>query len=170
MKYAITDPRGTIRQILDTAPQGRESTEITDAQAASALAIQTDGKQALLIAGQVTSHELLRTEGKRMRWNVETSTMDIETIPIPVPRAITAWQASAALKLTPFGDGTLYDAATAALAGMPDGAEKTVAQTAFEKDARFVRASPTIAAIADALGLTSAQIDALFILGGSLEV
>ena len=170
MKYAITDPRGTIRQILDAAPQGRESTEITNAQATAVLAIQSDGKQAFLINGQVTSHELMRTEGKRMRWNAETSTMDIETIPIPVPRAITAWQAAAALKLTPFGDSTLYDATIAALAGMPEGVEKIVAQTAFEKDARFVRTSPTIAAIASALGLTSSQIDALFILGGSLEV
>jgi hypothetical protein len=90
--------------------------------------------------------------------------------PLPVPESITAWQAQAALKLTPLGDGTLYDAVVAALAALPDGPEKVVAQTAFEKDAKFVRSSPTIAAIASALGLTSEQVDDLFRLGDSLIV
>jgi len=93
-----------------------------------------------------------------------------EPEPIYVPQSITAWQAQAALKLTPYGEGTLYTAVIAALDAMPDGAPKVVTQTAFEKDAKFVRTSPTIAAIAAALSLTDADVDALFILGDSLEV
>jgi hypothetical protein len=91
--------------------------------------------------------------------------------PIHIPHTMTAWQAQAALKLTPFaGGGVLYPAVLAALDAMPAGPQKIVAVAAFEKDARFVRDSPTIGGIAAALNLTDADIDALFILGDSLVV
>ena len=170
MKYALTGPRGAIFQILDTAPVGQDYTEITNDQAAEAAAIRADKDIPFLINGEVTSRKLQRDAGNQMRWNNETNQFDITSIPIPVPQLITAWQAQAALKLTQHGAGTLYDAVVAALAAMPDGAPKIVAQTAFDKDAKFDRSSPTIASIATALSLTSEHVDALFILGYSLEV
>jgi len=90
----------------------------------------------------------------------------------PLSFEISAWQAQAALKLTPYGDGgvTLYDAVVAALDAIEDPVTKIVAQTAFEKDAKFVKTSPTIAMIAAGLSLTQTQIDDLFELGASLEV
>lgn len=91
----------------------------------------------------------------------------------PVPRAIIP-PASVVreLNVSPVENASraTRDAVIAALAALPDGPEKVVVQTAFEKDAKFVRSSPTIAAIAGALGLTSEQVDDLFRLGAGLSV
>jgi hypothetical protein len=168
MKYAILTPRKTILRVLDVA--NNRTIEITDEQAEQALALIADKKQAILFDGAVTDRQSELAAGNRFRWDEELNDWVRSPIPLLVPKSITAWQAQAALKLTPLGDGTLYDAVVAALAALPDGPEKVVAQTAFEKDAKFVRDSPTIAAIAGALGLSDAQVDDLFRLGAGLSV
>jgi hypothetical protein len=84
--------------------------------------------------------------------------------------SISAWQAHTALKLTPYGDATLYDAVVQILNALPDGAEKILAITAFQNGANFERNSPTILNIATVLGLDSDEIDELFTLGASLTV
>lgn len=168
MKYAILTPRKAIVSVLDTANDS--TVEITDKQAEQALALIADKKLPILFKGAITSRPSELAAGNRFSWDDGLGDWVRSPIPLPVPESITAWQAQAALKLTPFGDGTLYDAVVAALAALPDGSEKVVAQTAFEKDAKFVRSSPTIAAIAGALGIDGAQIDDLFRLGDSLTV
>ena len=168
MKYAILTPRKVIMSVLDTANDF--TTEITDEQAEQALALIADKKLPILFEGAITDRQSELVAGNRFRWDEELGDWVRSPIPLRVPQSITAWQAQAALKLTPLGDGTLYDAVVAALAALPDGSEKVVAQTAFEKDAKFVRSSPTIAAIAGALGLSDAQVDDLFRLGDSLTV
>jgi hypothetical protein len=91
--------------------------------------------------------------------------------PIPVPHSITAWQAKAGLALTPHPQaGTMLVAAEAALAAMPDGAEKVVVLSAWNNNANFERTSPTILSFGAALGMTSDDLDNLFRLGGSLTV
>ena len=90
--------------------------------------------------------------------------------PVFVPNSISAWQAEAALKLTPHADGTLYDAVHIALNAMEDGQSKVIAQTAFSKGANFIRTSPTIARIALELNLSDIDVDTLFVLGGSFGV
>ena len=88
-----------------------------------------------------------------------------------VPQTLTAWQARAALKLTPApGGGTLHDSVDAAITAMPDGPDKVVIQTAWENNAGFSRTSPTILAFAARLGLTDEQLDQLFITGAKLVI
>lgn len=168
MKHAILTPRKVIMRVLD-APNNR-TTEITDEQAEQALALIEAKRMPILFEGVITDQRTEMEARNRFRFDEELGDWVRTPIPLPVPQEITAWQASAALKLTPLGNDTLYDAVVAAFAAMPDSPEKVVAQTAFEKDAKFVRASPTIASIATALGLTSAQVDDLFRLGDSLSV
>lgn len=89
----------------------------------------------------------------------------------PVPDVIAAWQAKAVLNLTPHPQaGTMLDAAEAALAAMPEGAEKIVFQSAWANNANFERTSPTILSFGAALGMTSDDLDNLFRFGGSLTV
>ena len=92
-------------------------------------------------------------------------------VPEPVPSPITAWQAKAGLAMTPYAEGgTLLDAAEAALAAMPDGAEKIVVLSAWNNNANLERNSPTILSFGAALGMTSDDLDNLFRLGASLAV
>lgn len=87
-----------------------------------------------------------------------------------VPYRITAWQAKAALAMTPHGESTALAAVEAVIAEMEDGPEKVVVKAAWDNNAAFERQAPTILSIGTAIGLSSEQLDALFILGGSLEV
>lgn len=99
-----------------------------------------------------------------------------ELVAPSVPESITAWQAQAALKLTPYsGGGTLYDAAAAAIAGMEESTpeeamQKVVVQTAWDNNANFSRNSATILSFASTLGLTDSDLDQLFITGSRLSV
>lgn len=91
--------------------------------------------------------------------------------PEPVPSPITAWQAKAALAMTPHSEaGTMLVAAEAALAAIPDGAEKIVVLSAWNNNAKFERTSPTILSFGAVLGMTSDDLDNLFRLGGELTV
>lgn len=78
-----------------------------------------------------------------------------------VPATVAMWQAKAALQSA----GLLTAAANAVTAaGNP-------ALTAFWPGAASIdRTSPTLAAIAATLGLTSAQIDALFVAAGGISL
>jgi hypothetical protein len=88
-----------------------------------------------------------------------------------VPQQITAWQAKAALAMTPAGEGlTMLDAANAIIDAMPEGPEKVLVTSAWDYNANFRRNSPTILGFAEALGLDSAALDALFIQGAALDV
>ena len=92
-------------------------------------------------------------------------------VPPSVPESITAWQAKAALAMTPNQQaGTMLAAAEAVINAMPDGPEQTVVRAAWDNNANFSRTSPTILSFAAALGLTNAELDQLFILGDSLTV
>jgi hypothetical protein len=97
---------------------------------------------------------------KELRHNAETGeTTEVEfTPPAPtVPDAVSMRQA----RLVLFGAGKLADV-DAALAGMPS-PDKEAAQIEWEYATEVRRDSPLIAALAPALNMTEAQIDALFI-------
>lgn len=75
-----------------------------------------------------------------------------ETGPEPVPSVVSRFQARAALLQA----GLLEQAETAVAAG------DALGQLAWVDAQEFRRQSPTVAAIADALGLTNDQLDDLF--------
>ncbi len=74
------------------------------------------------------------------------------------PMVCTARQARTAMLDTPYGTGTLLDAAIAAVAQSP----RSV-QIAWEYGSEWRRDDPNISAIAAALGLSEDQVDDLFI-------
>jgi hypothetical protein len=78
----------------------------------------------------------------------------------PVPQSVTRFQALA--ELTNVG---LYDNAVAAVT-----AAGGLTKLAWDNAVSFDRDSPTIAALAAALSLTSAQIDALFVAAAKITV
>jgi len=102
------------------------------------------------------------------QWNAATGAV---VYCAPVPPQISAWQAKAALALTPHpSGGTLLDAVAAVIAAMPEGDEKTLVRAAWDHNASFSRQSPTIVGFATALGLDAEQVNELFRKGARLTV
>lgn len=90
-----------------------------------------------------------------------------EALPSPparVPREIPNWRAKAMLA----GMG-LLDAVGSAINALPE-PDRTVAALAWAGDAKLARHGKTVLALAPALGLTDAQVDALFIAAEGIEV
>jgi len=74
-----------------------------------------------------------------------------EHVPDPSPfRSVAMWRARAIMKITPWGDGTLWDAVLAAIEQLPDQVERVIAYEAlngsgdYDRDGVFV---PRLAAI-----------------------
>ena len=86
----------------------------------------------------------------------EYSVIDGQLVPV-VPTAVTPRQARLALLQI----GKL-DAVAAALAAIPDAAVRTAAQVEWEYATVIERNSPLVAGLATGLGLTDADLDALF--------
>ncbi|WP_447578286.1 hypothetical protein [Achromobacter kerstersii] len=86
--------------------------------------------------------------------------------PAPVPMVVSRFQGREAMWQTPHGDTTLFEAAEAVLA---DPATPAMYRRAWDDLQEFRRDSEMLAAIAGMLGLTAAQIDALFILAASIQ-
>jgi len=168
MKHAILGPRKAVMRILDE--ENDRTVAISNAKAQLVNEIKEQDEIPFYIDNQITSRKIEIEKGNMMRWDEETETWNISKRPIPVPRLITSWQAIAALKLTPFNDGNLFDAVNQSINSLPEGPQKIVIQTAWDNNANFERNSPTILSIAQNLELSSDQIDSLFILGHSLKV
>jgi hypothetical protein len=88
----------------------------------------------------------------------------LPTPPARVPREIANWRARAILELA-----GLLPTVEAAIATM-DGEAGIVVRNAWTSGAILARRGPTVAALAPALGLTEAQVDAMFLQAESLEV
>lgn len=81
--------------------------------------------------------------------------------PSAVPQVISRFQARAALL-----QAGLLDAVTAQIEASPD----PMARLAWAEAVEFKRSSPLLNGLADALGLTSEQVDDLFRQGARIEV
>ncbi len=81
----------------------------------------------------------------------------------PVPQSVTMRQARLAL----LGAG-LLDNVDAAMAAIPDETMRRAAQIEWEYAATVDRTSALVSNLSGALGLTDAQLDALFIAAGAL--
>jgi hypothetical protein len=81
-------------------------------------------------------------------------------LPTPVPSVVSRFQALAALQM----QGML----AAVVAIFADPAVDPIQKLAWDNATEFRRDSPTLAALAGKLGMTSAQLDSLFILAASL--
>jgi len=100
----------------------------------------------------------------------ETITRQVEDTRQPVvPQLVENWQGLAVMRTSTLPSGQTYDAAVrAAIAGLP-APQNDIVLAAYES-ARFVRTSPTLNQLLGAIGLTQAQIDALFIQADGLSL
>jgi hypothetical protein len=87
-----------------------------------------------------------------------------------VPSRISAWQAKAALALTPLDGSTALAKIEEAIASKEDGQEKVIIQSAWNNNANFERSSVSVVSLGQILGLDSDAIDDLFILAESFTV
>ena len=97
-----------------------------------------------------------------LAWQTEGGVADIEPEPpVPVPSPVSRFQARAALHLA----GQL--AAVEALMQSPS--TPVLARLAWQEAIEFRRESPTVAAMGAALGMSDADIDALFVAAAAIE-
>jgi hypothetical protein len=98
-----------------------------------------------------------------LAWQAEGGEPEIEPAPPePVPAIVSRFQARAAL----LAAGLLDDVD----AIMADPATPALTRLAWAEAVEFRRASPTVSAMSEALGLTEAQVDDLFIAAAGIEV
>ena len=101
-----------------------------------------------------------------LRINAATGEQETVTVPDPapvVPAIVSMRQARLALL-----SAGLLASVDAAIAALPS-PQREAAQIDWEYATEVRHASPLIAALGPALGLTDAQIDALFIAAGGIE-
>ena len=83
----------------------------------------------------------------------------------PVPQQVSRAQGKAALILA-----GLWESVLAHVADIPDPVEKALAEVALHDATTWERSSPFLSRAAAALGLTSEQLDALFIQAGGIAL
>jgi hypothetical protein len=116
--------------------------------------------------GELFFGEDVSLELRNQVMNVLGSHDPSKPAPPPVPQVVSRFQGREAMWQTLHGDTTLFEAAEAVLAD-PD--TPAMYRRAWDDLQEFRRDSEMLAAIAGMLGLTAAQIDALFILAASIQ-
>lgn len=91
---------------------------------------------------------------------------EVPPLPVAVPQVVSRFQGREAMWRTPHGDSTLFEAAEAVLR---DSEVPSMYRRAWDDLLEFRRDSEMLAAIASLLGLTAAQIDAVFNLAASIQ-
>lgn len=94
------------------------------------------------------------------------------TVEVPrVPAEVARWQAKLVLTRTTGPNGaSLWDELMAMRSAMPDGENAVLLDAALLEVINWRRASPTVEWAAEQLGLSSAQVDELFIAAAALEL
>jgi len=105
--------------------------------------------------------EFITNAGMR-RWR--DGQVEIYAPPAPEPqppRSVAMWRARTIMKVTPRGDGTLFDAVQAAIAALTDPLQKASAEEALERGDVFDRDGVFVPMLAYGLGITEKQLDEL---------
>ncbi|NBJ13357.1 hypothetical protein [Microvirga arsenatis] len=80
---------------------------------------------------------------------------------IPKIRSLAMWRARTIMKVTPWGEGTLFQAVQAAIAALSDPLQKASAEEALERGDVFDRDGVFVPMLAQGLGITEKQLDEL---------
>lgn len=75
------------------------------------------------------------------------------------PRSVAMWRARTIMKVTPWGDGTLFQAVQAAIAALTDPLQKASAEEALERGDVFDRDGVFVPMLAQAVGISDDQLD-----------
>lgn len=117
-------------------------------------------------AGEFIFNESMTREEKDAVLAVYAAHNPMVEAPPVVPEVVSRFQGREAMWQTTHGDTTLFEAAEVVLA---DPATPPMYRRAWEDLQEFRRDSEMLAAVAGVLGLTAAQIDALFVLAASIQ-
>lgn len=84
-----------------------------------------------------------------------------QPVPDPVPplRSVAMWRARTIMKVTPWGDGTLFQAVQSAIAGLTDPLQKASAEEALERGDIFDRDGVFVPMLMQLVGVTEEQMD-----------
>lgn len=107
-----------------------------------------------LFGGNITDYEALIAQ-------IEAGIQPVQPAPIVIPQSVTRFQALAALHLA--------DKLTAVQAIMAAPETPVLAKLAWDNALSFERTSPTLASLAAMLGMTDADLDALFTTAATIE-
>lgn len=77
------------------------------------------------------------------------------------PRIIAMWRARAIMKLTPWGEGTLFEAVRTAITGLADPLQKAAAEEALDRGTEFDRDGVFVPMLAQIVGISDEQLDKL---------
>jgi hypothetical protein len=130
--------------------------EITDEQYAEAVEAMVEGR--IVVVDQ--------DGGLVLKWPDPEPDPEPPSPDPPRLRVVSRFQGREAMWQTPHGDTTLFEAAEAVLAD-PD--TPAMYRRAWDDLQEFRRDSEMLAAVSGMLGLTAAQIDALFILAAGIQ-
>jgi hypothetical protein len=78
-----------------------------------------------------------------------------------IPRSVAMWRARTIMKVTPWGDGTLFEAVQTAIAALQDPLQRAIAEEALERGDVFDRDGVFVPMLAQAVGITDEQMDEL---------
>lgn len=80
---------------------------------------------------------------------------------IASPRSVAMWRARTIMKVTPWGEGTLFQVVQEAIAGLADPLQKAAAEEALERGSDFDRDGVFVPMLAAAVGISDEQLDEL---------
>jgi hypothetical protein len=87
---------------------------------------------------------------------------DPDAIPAPpAPRSVAMWRARTIMKVTAWGDGTLFESVQDAIAGLSDPLQKATAEEALERGDLFDRDGVFVPVLAGVVGISDEQLDDL---------
>lgn len=137
---------------------------IGDADAATCIARWKDANPGEYVThAQIAEAALPTDRSTRATWSLVDGAVVIDQSLTPVPQVVTRRQARSALLLA--GKLNLVQPAIDAI---PDPVQRGLMQIEFDDSQTFERQRPSLIALASALGLTSDQVDQLFITAASL--
>lgn len=96
--------------------------------------------------------------------------VDVPAEAVEVPDLVELWRIRTVAELTPHGDGNLLQSIEAEIAGITDPAEKVGATQLFATGDHLEREASLLNEISTKLGLTSEEVDALFITAEQFEL
>jgi hypothetical protein len=156
MKYLILGPqRDRIMRVVDEQPtrKGVRTLEVSNAKAATAKTLLDEGKQPIILNGEVVGLIDLHESGTDLRWDAQDGRFKIV-----VPEKVTPRQLKRAMIKAGLNPATI----TVAINSIEDATEQALAKADWE-DASFIeRQYPLINQFAAGFGLSEEDVDELF--------
>jgi len=109
-------------------------------------------------SGAITGMFAVPQPGRAEEWVPDSQ---VPTFELPRPRCVAMWRARTIMKVTPWGEGTLFDAVQQAIAALADPLQKAAAEEALERGDLFDRDGMFVPMLSKALGISDEQLDTL---------